>query len=236
MVTMHTLDELLEVQEELYFESALSPSFTDQLPENLHIAGSLQIQGVHTLTTLPEGLQVADELHVRSCPFLETFPQNIAAQYFHLENCPVTDIICDQMFHISLASCPALVRFFSPAPWQKIGSLEIRDCPNLTHVPRELMIEENLTIEGDFSPQEPLSILVVKGTMQIKNSPHVLTKACTKLFVGGNLLIEGEVCTSLPTDTCIGGSLYLSGTQPKELLDQGRQLKGAGKIVGEVYS
>lgn len=123
------------------YELVLSRTPIVSLPDDLQVRSRLDLSHADSLERLPDGLTVGT-LVVRSCTALRTLPEGLDVWFLDLTGCwafetwPRSATI--RSGRLQLQGCTAIVSL--PHYLTRIAALNVRDCPNLTSLPRDMTV------------------------------------------------------------------------------------------------
>ena len=123
------------------YELNLSGTKVETLPADLRVESILNLTRCEELRELPTGLEVGT-LILRGCTSLEKLPEKLEVWFLDLTGCwsfrhwPQQATI--RSGRLNLRGCTALSEL--PAYLGPLAALNVRDCPNLRHLPEGLRV------------------------------------------------------------------------------------------------
>ena len=144
------------------YELYLRGSNVVTLPAGLQVTSILDLTGGRDLLSLPEGIRVGT-LRLGGCVSLQELPEQFDVWFLSMSGCwgfkrwPKHATIRNG--DLDLRGCTAMTEL--PTFLETLGSLNVRDCSNLQHVPDQLRISGWIDIAQS-------------GLAQLKESPHSL--------------------------------------------------------------
>jgi len=142
------------------YELNLSWTSIKSLPDDLRVTSRLNLSCCEQLERLPEGLTVGT-LILRNCTGLKSLPERLDVWFLDLTGCwafetwPIAAKI--RSGRLQLRGCMALRTL--PPYLTRLAALNVRDCPNLTAIPANLIVtgwldlgHSGLKQESDLPP------------------------------------------------------------------------------------
>jgi len=171
----------------------------DNLPENLHVKGSLILSRID-IKSLPPNLRVDGDLSILFCRGLTSLPKGLnVGEVLILHGCTSLKTLAPDVRvgrSLVLFGCTGLTSL--PEDLIIKGYLDIRDCTSLTSLPKGLYVEGYLDLGGCKS----------------------LTSLPKGLYVGRYLDLEGCInLKTLPEDLEVKGNIYVSGKMKRYFKD-----------------
>lgn len=112
-----------------------------ELPRDTRVESRLNLSGCDRLEKLPDGLCVGS-LALRGCTALQRLPERLDVWFLDLSNCWAFDGWPEsaniRSGRLQLQGCTALRSL--PPYIRRLAALNVRDCPNLTSLPVDLII------------------------------------------------------------------------------------------------
>jgi hypothetical protein len=123
------------------YELVLAGTQVASLPNGLNVDVRLDLSRCERLETLPEGLTVGTLL-LRGCTGLAALPEGLDVWFLDLSGCWAFDTwpqqACIRSGQLQLRGCTAMYEL--PCYLQRLSALNLRDCPNLTSLPEDLIV------------------------------------------------------------------------------------------------
>jgi hypothetical protein len=123
------------------YDLILSQTPTASLPDDLQVTSRLDLSGCERLERLPEGLTVGT-LILRGCTAIRQLPERLDVWFLDLSGCWAFEtwpsVANIRSGRLQLRGCTA-VRTLPPY-LNRLAALNVRDCPNLTSIPRHLVV------------------------------------------------------------------------------------------------
>lgn len=111
------------------------------LPSDLSVTSRLDLAGCEELESLPAGLTVGT-LNLRGCVNLKALPEGLDVWFLDLSGCWAFEGWPERATihggRLQLRGCTALRSL--PSYVRRLSGLNVRDCPNLTHLPEDLVV------------------------------------------------------------------------------------------------
>jgi hypothetical protein len=123
------------------YELQLANTPITSLPDDLQVTSRLDLSGCNRLERLPQGLTVGT-LILRACTALVALPERLDVWFLDLSECwavenwPQSAQI--RSGRLLLRSCTALREL--PPYLNRLSALNVRDCPNFTSLPLDLVV------------------------------------------------------------------------------------------------
>lgn len=139
-------------------ELNLSRSNIVRLPDDVQVESRIDLTACDRLEHLPQGLTTAT-LILRACTALQTLPEGLDVWFLDLTGCWAFENwpakITVRGGRLQLRGCTALRSL--PVDLKRLSALNVRECPNLTSLPPELVVtgwldlgHSGLTEEAQF--------------------------------------------------------------------------------------
>jgi len=123
------------------YELNLSQSHIRRLPNDLKVSTRIDLSGCELLEELPSGLTTGT-LILRGCTGLRLLPEALDVWFLDLTACWAFETWPAQIQirggHLQLRGCTALRVL--PSSVTRLAALNVRDCPNLSSLPPELVV------------------------------------------------------------------------------------------------
>ncbi|MGR3912249.1 MAG: NEL-type E3 ubiquitin ligase domain-containing protein, partial [Candidatus Rhabdochlamydia sp.] len=216
------------------------------LPEDLEVAGSLNLSDCTALTSLSKGLKLRGDLNLYKCIGLTHLPEDLTVGHdltlsgctglthlpedlevagsLDLSDCTGLTHFSEDLevgFDLDLSQCTALTSL--PKRLKVGGWVALDGCTRLTYLPEDLEIGKDLTLSGCTALTSLSKGLKIKGGLDLSGCIG-LTQLPENLEIRHSLnLSQCTALTSLPKGLKVGGRLDLSGC--KELIHLSEDLE-----------
>lgn len=147
------------------YELILSDNPLRELPADLNVSTRLDLTRCELLESLPAGLTVGT-LVLRSCTSLKELPEDLDVWFLDLAGCwaiehwPSSARV--RSGRLQLQGCTALREL--PAHLGRVSALNVRDCPQLTSLPAELVVTGWLDLASSGLTAESMLPAGLAGT------------------------------------------------------------------------